>query len=163
MLIMVNKLIIRYCCGKQCELLLNRFLIRDLHHKLDLLSFTSFFYNDDKIRPPPLFQPRVEKISTPQLVSQSPPKEKFRPPTSFWTIRTLTKDAQMVTGLANAVQFGKCSVMHMDKRSNTFSYEMVVGGSKVVRVSEEYRVLGVSMHKSTKPSGQCAEASRNAN
>src|SRR6218665_1304482 len=80
MLIMVNMLIIRYCCGKQCELLLNRFLIRDLHHKLDLLSFTSFFYNDDKIRPPPLFQPRVEKISTPQLVSQPPPKEKFRPP-----------------------------------------------------------------------------------
>src|SRR6218665_171339 len=81
MLIMVNKLIIRYCCGKQCELLLNRFLIRDLHHKLDLLSFTSFFYNYDKIRPPPLFQPRVEKnfdppprLSTPHL------KKNFDPP-----------------------------------------------------------------------------------
>jgi len=47
----------------------------------------------------------------------------------------------MVTGLANAVQFGfgKCSVtgMHMDTRSNTFSYEMGVEESKVLRVSEE--------------------------
>src|SRR6218665_3333272 len=83
-----------YCCGKQCELLLNRFLIRDLHHKLDLLSFTSFFYNYDKIRPPPLFQPRVEKkISTPpHLVSQPPHlKKNFDSPTSFWTIRTLAR------------------------------------------------------------------------
>jgi len=37
-----------------------------------------------------------------------------------------------------------------------------VGGSKVLRLSDEERVLGESMHKSTKPSGQCAEASRNA-
>src|SRR6218665_3820624 len=55
------------------------------------------------------------------------------------------------------------SVQHMDTRNNTFSYEMGVGGSKVLRVSEEERVLGVSMHKSIKPSGQCGEASRNAN
>src|SRR6218665_673717 len=44
-----------------------------------------------KFDPAPFSQPRVEKISTPHLVSQPPPKEKFRPPTSFWTIRTLSK------------------------------------------------------------------------
>ena len=42
-------IIIRYCCGKQCELLLNRFLIKDLHHKLNLLCQLHneglFFYN----------------------------------------------------------------------------------------------------------------------
>src|SRR6218665_725005 len=53
--------------------------------------------------------------------------------------------------------------MHMDTRSTTFSYEMGVAGSKVLRLSEEERVLGENMHKSTKPSGQYAEASRNAN
>ena len=49
-------------------------------------------------------------------------------------------------------------------REATHSHcEMGVGGSKVLRVSDEYRVLGVSMRKSTTPSGQCAKASRNAN
>ena len=55
--------------------------------------------------------------------------------------------------------------MHnINTRSNELSYEMGVGGSKkVLGLYEEERVLGVSMHKSTKPSGQCAEASGNAN
>src|SRR6218665_3202989 len=73
-------IIIRYCCGKQCELLVNRFLIRDLHHKLYLFCHLPLSYIiDDKIRLPPLFQPRVEnKISSPHLVSQ-PHLKKFDP------------------------------------------------------------------------------------
>src|SRR6218665_1335301 len=83
-------IIIRYCCGKQCELLLNRFLIRDtinlIYCHLPLSSII-----DDKIRPPLLFKPRVgKKFRPPHLVSQPPHlKKNFDPPTSFWTIRTL--------------------------------------------------------------------------
>jgi hypothetical protein len=54
----------------------------------------------------------------------------------------------------------KCSVMHMGKRNNEFSYEM---GGTVLKASEEERDLGVIMHKSAKPSRQCAEASKKAN
>jgi hypothetical protein len=54
----------------------------------------------------------------------------------------------------------KCSVMHMGKRNSEFSYEM---GGMVLKVSEEERDLGVIMHKSAKPSRQCAEASKKAN
>src|SRR6218665_4219282 len=43
-----------------------------------------------KFNPAPLFQPRVEKnVDPPPRLSTPPPKEKCRPPTSFWTIRTL--------------------------------------------------------------------------
>src|SRR6218665_3396734 len=53
--------IIRYCCGKHCELLLNRFLMKDLHLILNLLRHLPLSsIIDGKIRPPPLFQPRVE-------------------------------------------------------------------------------------------------------
>ena len=38
---------------------------------------------------------------------------------------------------ARGPRVGQHWVMHMDTRSNTFSYEMRVGGSKVLRVSEE--------------------------
>ena len=54
----------------------------------------------------------------------------------------------------------KCSVMHMGKRNKEFAYEM---GGKVLKVSEEERDLGVIMHKSAKPSRQCAEAAKKAN
>src|SRR6218665_2808252 len=54
----------------------------------------------------------------------------------------------------------KCSVMHMGKRNQELSYEM---GGKVLKVSEEERDLGVIMHRSAKPSRQCAEASKKAN
>src|SRR6218665_3105677 len=53
----------------------------------------------------------------------------------------------------------KCSVMHMGKRNQEL-YEM---GGKVLKVSEEERDLGVIMHRSAKPSRQCAEASKKAN
>src|SRR6218665_13665 len=54
----------------------------------------------------------------------------------------------------------KCSVMHMGKRNQELSYEM---GGKVLKVSNEERDLGVIMHRSAKPSRQCAEASKKAN
>src|SRR6218665_2403762 len=54
----------------------------------------------------------------------------------------------------------KCSVMHMGKGNQELLYEM---GGKVLKVSEEERDLGVIMHRSAKPSRQCAEASKNAN
>src|SRR6218665_1113127 len=54
----------------------------------------------------------------------------------------------------------KCSVMHMGKRNQELSYEM---GGKVLKVSEEERDLEVIMHRSAKPSRQCAEASKKAN
>src|SRR6218665_2724551 len=77
-------IIIRYCCGKQCELLLNRFLIRDtinlIYCHLPLSSII-----DDKIRPPLLFKPRVgKKFRPPHLVSQPPHlKKNFDPPPPF--------------------------------------------------------------------------------
>src|SRR6218665_1558232 len=49
----------------------------------------------------------------------------------------------------------KCSVM--GKRNQELPYEM---GGKVLKVSEEERDLGVIMHRSAKPSRQCAEASK---
>src|SRR6218665_353019 len=55
---------------------------------------------------------------------------------------------------------GKCSVMHMGKGNQELSYEM---GGKVLKVGEEERDLGVIMHRSAKPSRQCAEASKKAN
>src|SRR6218665_792316 len=62
-------MIIRYCCGKQCEVLSNRFLIKDLNHKLNLLCHLPLSsIIDEKIRP---------------LTSFSPPRrKKFQPPTS---------------------------------------------------------------------------------
>ena len=65
-----------------------------------------------------------------------------------------SQDCQMLFNLE------KCWVMHMGKRNNEFSYEM---GGTVLKASEEERDLGVIMHKSAKPSRQCAEASKKAN
>src|SRR6218665_2721470 len=49
--------------------------------------------------------------------------------------------------------------MHMGKGNQELSYVM---GGKVLKVSEEERYLGVIMHRSAKPSRQCAEASKKA-
>src|SRR6218665_2574699 len=54
----------------------------------------------------------------------------------------------------------KCYVMHMGKGNQELSYVM---GGKVLKVNEEERDLGVIMHRSAKPSRQCAEASKKAN
>src|SRR6218665_1356991 len=51
-------------------------------------------------------------------------------------------------------------LVHMGKRNQELSYEM---GGKVLKVSEEERDLGVIMHRSAKPSRQCAEASKKDN
>src|SRR6218665_1168216 len=49
--------------------------------------------------------------------------------------------------------------MHMGKRNQELSCEV---GDKVLKVSEEERDFGVIMHRSAKPSRQCAEASKKA-
>src|SRR6218665_1390541 len=67
-------IIIRYCCGKQCELLLNRFLIKDLHHKLNLLCHLPLSsIIRDKIRPPPSFSTPCGKNFDPPTSSLDPP------------------------------------------------------------------------------------------
>ena len=53
----------------------------------------------------------------------------------------------------------KCSVMHMGKRNQELHVPYEMGG-KVLKVSEEERDLGVIVHRSAKPSRQCAEASK---
>src|SRR6218665_2570194 len=50
--------------------------------------------------------------------------------------------------------------MHMRKGNPELSYIM---GGKVLKVSEEERDFGLIMHRSAKPSRQCAEASKKAN
>src|SRR6218665_4123417 len=86
-------IIIRYCCGKQCELLLNRFIINALHHigllnLLRHLPLSSII--DDKIRPPTSFStPCGEKNSTPLPLLSTPHLHKISTPTSILTIRTL--------------------------------------------------------------------------
>src|SRR6218665_597732 len=86
-------IIIRDCCGKHCELLLNRFLIKDLHHILNLLRHLPFSsIIDDKIRPPPTYfsTPCVKKFRPPYLFSRPPHLQKnLGPPTSILTIRSL--------------------------------------------------------------------------
>src|SRR6218665_3258 len=83
---------IRYCCGKHCELLLNRFLIKDLHHILNLLRHLPLSsIIDEKIRPPPLFQPVWTKNVDPPTSSLDPRTyKKSRPLTSILTIRSLS-------------------------------------------------------------------------
>src|SRR6218665_4210618 len=78
-------IIIRYCCGKKCELFLNRCLIRDLHHKLNLLCHLPLSsIIDDKIRSPPLVQPRVGKKFDPTpLLSTPPPTKNLDPHLHF--------------------------------------------------------------------------------
>src|SRR6218665_2222931 len=77
-------IICRYCCGKQCELLLNRFLIKDLHHKFTLLCHLPLSsVIDDKIRLPPLFQPCVEIVFRPPPLLSTPTYKKSRPPLHF--------------------------------------------------------------------------------
>ena len=62
-----------------------------------------------------------------------------------------SQDCQMLFNLE------KCSVMHMGKGNPELSYVM---GGKVLKVSEEEIDLGVIMHRSPKPPGQCDEASK---
>src|SRR6218665_3769473 len=81
-------IIIRDCCGKHCELLWNRFLIKNLHHILNLLHHLPFSsIIDDKILPPPLFQACAEKKFRPLL--STPHLQKISTPTSILTIRSL--------------------------------------------------------------------------
>src|SRR6218665_773361 len=65
-----------------------------------------------------------------------------------------SQDEQMLFNLE------KGSVMHMGKGNKELSYGM---GGKLLKVSEEERDLGVIMHRSAKPSRECAEAAKKAN
>src|SRR6218665_1253493 len=75
-------IIIRYCCCKHCELLLNRFLIKDLHPILNLLRYLPLSsIIDDKIRPPtPFSTPCGKKFQPSYLFSQPTTYKKSRPP-----------------------------------------------------------------------------------
>jgi len=71
---------------------LNRFLIKDLCHKLNLLYHLPLpSIIDDKILSPPLFQPRVEKFFRPPTSSLNPHLQNISTPTSILTIRSLLK------------------------------------------------------------------------
>src|SRR6218665_3568607 len=62
---------------------------------------------------PPLFQPRVEKNFDPPTSSLNPPpKEKFQPPTSFWTIRTLVYTLGAARALAPIITKPKRPCFH---------------------------------------------------
>ena len=77
-------IIIRYCCGKQYELPLNRFLIKDLHHKLNLLCHLPLpSIIDDKIRIHLFFNPVSKNKFDPHLFSQSPPTKNLDPHLDF--------------------------------------------------------------------------------
>src|SRR6218665_452325 len=100
-------IIIRYCCGKHCELLLNRFLIKDLPHILNLLRHLPLSsIIDDKIRPPPtsFSTPCGKKMSTPTS-SLYPPPTKISTPhlhfdnsiTDYYYYKTFLIDTVNVT------------------------------------------------------------------
>src|SRR6218665_1219553 len=83
-------IIIRYWCCKQCELLLNRFLIKDLHQKLNLLCHLPLSsIIDDKIRPPTSFSFVGKKFRPPPPLLSTPHLQKISTPTSILTIRSL--------------------------------------------------------------------------
>src|SRR6218665_2089144 len=88
-------IIIKYCCGKHCKPLLNRFLIKDLHHILNLLRHLPLSsIIGDKIRPPTSFStPCGKKFRPAYLFSRPPTYKKSRLPTSILTIRSLPSDS----------------------------------------------------------------------
>src|SRR6218665_2369336 len=57
----------------------------------------------------------------------------------------------------------ECSSLRRVTRSISGLMRTEVMGGKVLKMSEEERDLGVIMHRSAKPSRQCAEASKKAN
>src|SRR6218665_3309229 len=74
-----------HCCGKHCELLLNRFLIKDLHHILNLLRHLPLSsIIDDKIRHPTSFStPCWKKIDSPTSSLDRPPTKNLDPHIHF--------------------------------------------------------------------------------
>src|SRR6218665_3014601 len=91
------------------------------HHKLDSLCHLPLSsITDDKIRPPPLFQPRVENNFRPPTSSLNHTYRKMSTPTSFWTIRTLPNGPFFSAQSGNEV--GACSCR------NTGMGKMVIRG-----------------------------------
>ena len=66
----------------------------------------------------------------------------------------------MVSGLADAVNIDKCSVMHIGKSNQSSKYNL--GGKDLITTVEE-RDLGVIIHSGMNPSRQCTEASKKGN
>src|SRR6218665_1908037 len=108
-------MIIRYCCGKQCEVLLNRFLIKDLNHKLNLLCHLPLSsIIDEKIRPLTSFSTPAEKNFTPPPLLSTPHLQKistlhlhFDNSITVYNIYyiLLVKDLPMVPGVAARMGF----------------------------------------------------------
>src|SRR6218665_1335078 len=81
---------IRYCCGKQCEVLLNRFLIKDLNHKLNLLCHLPLSsIIDENIRPPTSFSTHPPKKFQPSPLLTTPHLQQTPTPSLILTIRSL--------------------------------------------------------------------------
>src|SRR6218665_662753 len=77
-------MIIRYCCGTQCEVLLNRFLIKDLNHKLNLLCHLPLSsIIDEKIRPLTSFSTHPPKKFQPSPLLTTPPTKNLDPHLHF--------------------------------------------------------------------------------
>src|SRR6218665_981317 len=100
---------------KQRELLLNRFLIKDLNHKLNLLCHLPFSsIIDEKIRPPTSFSTHPpKKISTLTSSHNPPPTKNLDPHLDFDNSITayniyyilLVKDLPEVPGVAARMGF----------------------------------------------------------
>ena len=54
----------------------------------------------------------------------------------------------------------KCSVMHIGRQKEQHKYELC---GKIIKCTNTEKDLGVIMHKSLKPSRQCAEAAKKGN
>src|SRR6218665_1363154 len=90
-----------YCCGKQREVLLNRFLIKELNHKLNLLCHLPLSsIIDEKIRPPTSFSTHPPKKCQPSPLLTTPHLQKISTPTSILTIRSLYIIYTVSKGLA---------------------------------------------------------------
>ena len=68
--------------------------------------------------------------------------------------------ASLVKRVANVVNSDKCHILHLGARDQKFKY--IMGGRVLERVDSE-KDLGVIVHKSLKPSAQCAKAAGKAN
>src|SRR6218665_1360210 len=98
------------CCGKQCEVLLNRFLIKDLNHKLNLLCHLPLSsIIDEKIRPPTSFSTHPPKKISTLTSSHNPPPTKnlaggsYDPPPDPLVVRVFLPSAIAVLRLRRLI------------------------------------------------------------
>src|SRR6218665_685677 len=92
-------IIIRYCCGKQCELLLNRFLIKT--YTINLIYHVIYLfllYLMTKFNPHLFFNPVLKNNFDPKLFSRPPTCKKISTPPSILTIRSLLEGRALSSG-----------------------------------------------------------------